>query len=101
MQTHRTLRIIVAATFAALLSLGIQAEAAAGKKNQRTTGRALGRFDRNHDLKIDGKEAERLRGLYSSLSSLDTDHNGQLSDSEIAAAKVEAPRRQRKSKGQK
>jgi hypothetical protein len=35
----------------------------------------------------------RLQAAYASLAALDTDHNGQLSDSEIAAAKVPVGKR--------
>jgi hypothetical protein len=100
MHLPRSLKIITVICFASLVGFSAPAEAG-GKKNRAGAGRVLGRFDRNQDSKIDGTEADRLRTLYSTLAALDTDHDGQLSDSEISAAKVVASKRQRKSKSQK
>lgn len=61
-----------------------------GKKGNAATGRILSRFDRNHDGSLDSQEAERLKTAYSALAALDTDHDGKLSDTEVAAAKVPA-----------
>ena len=84
-------------TLAALLYFSAPANAADGKKGKRAgAGRMLGRFDRNGDGKIDGKEAEHVRGIYSALAALDTDHDGKLSYSEVAAAKVQTGKRKKK-----
>lgn len=81
-----------------LLGTTGSAHAGGGKKRGSTGTRVLGRFDRNQDGKIDGEEAERLRGLYSALAALDTNHDGQLTDSEISTAKVVAGKRKKKAK---
>lgn len=75
----------------------------AGKKRQPSAGQVLGRFDRDQNGKVDGKESGRLKTVYAALSSLDKDHNGQLSDDEIAAASVEQSERKgsKGGKGQK
>ena len=78
------------------LALGITpAEAAKKNKgNKREANRTalmLGRMDRDGSGKIDGKEADRLKNIYGALRKLDTDANGELSDSEIAAAEVKKP----------
>ena len=73
--------LIVSVTFSPL--------AHAGKKRQPSAGQILGRFDRDQNGKVDGKESERLKTLYATLAALDKDHNGQLSDEEIATDSVE------------
>jgi hypothetical protein len=73
------------------------AQAAKGARKEKRAERAsammLGRFDRDGSGTLDQKESERVRGLFSALKRLDTDKNGELSDSEIAAAKVEKAKR--------
>jgi hypothetical protein len=72
------------------------AEAAKGAKKERRAERQaammLGRFDRDGSGTLDQKEGERAKHLFNALKQLDTDKNGELSDSEIAAAKVEKPK---------
>jgi hypothetical protein len=88
--TSRFLLTLV--TVATALFLAAPAEAGGKKagKGAANGGRFLSRFDRNQDGKLDGQEAVRLQAIYTSLYALDTDHNGQLSDAEIAAAKIPA-----------
>ena len=62
------------------------------KRAERQSAMMLGRFDRDNSGTLDGKEGTRVKGLYNALKQLDTDKNGELSDSEIAAAKVEKPK---------
>jgi hypothetical protein len=88
------------------LALGVTpAEAAKGNKgNKREANRTafmLGRMDRDGNGKLEGKESERLKNIYGALRKLDTDANGELSESEIAAAEVKKPqgRKGKKSDG--
>ncbi len=81
----------------ALLGAAVPSYAGGGRKRGAAGARVLGRFDRNKDSKIDGEEAERLRSVYSAMAALDTNHDGQLSDSEISAAKVVTAKRKKKS----
>ena len=81
--------------FLTIAALGISlfiptpAEAAKGqKRQQRAAARMLGRFDANNDGTLTAKEAERVRRVFTTLKELDSDKNGELSDSEISAAKV-------------
>jgi hypothetical protein len=60
----------------------------ADKSEKRGAARMLGRFDANHDGSLDTTEAQRVRKAFEALKNLDTDKNGELSDTEIAAAKV-------------
>lgn len=73
------------------------ADAAAGerKRGHAMNGRMLNRFDRDRNGKIEGQEAERLRRVFASLATLDTDRDGTLSDSEVAAAKLPPARRKK------
>ena len=64
-----------------------------GKRAERQAAMMLGRFDRDGSGTLDQKEGERVKGLFNALKQLDADKNGELSDSEIAAAKVEKPKR--------
>ena len=64
-----------------------------GKRADRGTAMMLGRFDRDSSGALEGKESERVRKLYAALKELDTDKNGELTDSEIAATKVQKPKR--------
>src|ERR1044071_8068573 len=84
-------------TFAALGP----AESAKDKARKRggTPEQFLSRFDRNSDQKLDASESERVRQTFEMLKKLDTDKDGSLSDSELAAAKV-AQKRVRKKKTQ-
>lgn len=61
-------------------------------KGEKRSPRMLSRFDSNHDGSIDSTEAVRVRNAYEALKALDTNKDGQLSDSEITAMKV-APRK--------
>jgi hypothetical protein len=87
-------------SIATALSLAIiatpSAEAAKGAKKEKRAERQaammLGRFDRDGNGSLDQKEGERAKRLFTALKQLDTDKNGDLSDSEIAAAKVEKPK---------
>jgi hypothetical protein len=58
------------------------------QKGDRMTARILGRFDHNHDGTLDAQEAEHARKFFNALKSLDTDKNGELTDSELNAAKL-------------
>lgn len=81
----------------AFICLSAPVDAAKGKKRERATGgRMLNRFDRNGDGKIEGQEAERLRAVFAGLAALDTDRDGKLSDSEVAAAKIRPGKRKQK-----
>ena len=53
--------------------------------------RFLGRFDADHNGQLQSAEAQRLREVYQIIKKLDTDGDGQLSDSEIQAAKLAPP----------
>ena len=87
---HRSALLV--AVVASLLVTSLPAEAAkekkAGKKGQNPSARSMNRFDRNHDGSLDSKEAEGVRNTYDAIKKLDTNADGQLSDSEISAAKV-------------
>jgi hypothetical protein len=88
----------------AILALPISASAAKpGRKKAAAAAdaRVLARFDRNHNQRIDENEARAARRLFGALSGLDTDKNGQLSDSEISAAKIAEPAAQKKGAGKK
>lgn len=84
------LRLLAFATIAIFTfnSPAIAAKGAKGQKGGGGKGRILMRFDRDHNGVIEGQEATRLQAAYASLAALDTDKNGQLSEAEIAAAKV-------------
>jgi hypothetical protein len=58
------------------------------RAEKRVAARMLGRFDANRDGSLDTSEAQRVRKAFEALKNLDTDKNGELSDSEITAAKV-------------
>lgn len=85
------IRILAFASLA-LFVIAVPAQAAKGTKGKKGArpGRVLARFDRDHNGKIDGKEATRVQAAYAALAKLDTDHNGELSESELAAAKIPA-----------
>jgi hypothetical protein len=87
-------RILCLVTGLALAFLATPlAEAAKGARKEKRAERAaammLGRFDRDGSGTLDQKESGHVRSLYGALKNLDTDKNGELSDSEIAAAKIE------------
>ncbi len=87
-----TIRILpIALATLAVLGFAAPAQAGKGKKGGAQAERVLGRLDRDHNGKIDGKEATRAEAIYAALAPLDTDHNGQLSESELSAAKVPTP----------
>ncbi len=90
----RIFAIATALTLACVLTPSAEA-AKGGKKEKRAERQAammLGRFDRDGSGTLDQKEGERAKRLFAALKQLDTDKNGELSDSEIAAAKVEKPK---------
>jgi hypothetical protein len=99
-QTMKKALIVCTATLA-IIGFTSSAEAAkpnkTDKSEKRAAGRMLGRFDANHDGSLDATEAQRVRMAFEALKNLDTDKNGELSDSEITAAKVP----QRRAKGAK
>jgi hypothetical protein len=86
----------LALLFITFIGISAPSYAGGGKKQRGAGGRVIGGFDRNQDGKIDGEEAERLRGVYTAMAALDTNHDGQLSDSEISAAKVVTGKRKKK-----
>lgn len=78
-------------TALAIFGIATPAQAAKGKKGKKKgvqSEQVLARFDRDHNGKIDGKEATRVEGVYAALAALDADHDGKLSESELAGAKV-------------
>ena len=86
------LALVLSSVVVAVLC-GIQStEAAKADKTERAekrmAARMLGRFDANHDGTLDTAEAQRVRKAFEALKELDADKNGELSDSEIAAAKI-------------
>jgi hypothetical protein len=99
---HQRLLSIATAIALGLLTAST-AEAAkknrAGKRGERAAAMMLGRFDRDGSGTLEQKESERVRQIFTALKKLDTDNNGELSDSEIAATKIE--KRQRKAGGKR
>jgi hypothetical protein len=96
---QKTILLLVAAVGGMMFAT--PAEAAKGEKRQgRMAGRMLGRFDANKDGSLDSKESERVRKAFTVLKNLDTDKNGELSDSEIGAAKVTSRKGKRTRKTQ-
>ena len=95
--------LLLVATVGASLMFPISADAAKAAKAEKREGqmaaRMLGRFDANKDGSLDSTESERVRKAFAALKSLDTDKNGELSDSEIGAAKVVTRKGTRKGKG--
>jgi hypothetical protein len=79
-------------TSLALFVIAAPAQAAKGNKGKKGAhaGRVLARFDRDHNGTIDGAEVAHVQAVYAALAALDTDKNGVLSESEIAAAKIPA-----------
>jgi hypothetical protein len=94
---NKSLLAIAAIT---LTTMFTAAPAEAAKKNKANrdghanVGRILSRFDRNNDGSLDQRESEHVRRFFGAVKSLDSDKNGELSDSEITAAKIE--KRQKK-----
>ena len=99
----RIFSIVTALTLVVIAAPSAQA-AKREKRAERQAAMMLGRFDRDGNNSLDQKEGERVKKLFGALKQLDTDKNGELSDSEIAAAKVEKPKRRagkgKKAKGQ-
>lgn len=83
------LRLLATASLA-LFVVTAPAFAAKGNKGKKgaKTGRVLARFDRDRSGAIDGQEVARVQATFASLTALDTDNNGHLSEAEVAAAKV-------------
>jgi hypothetical protein len=83
---------ILPVALASIALLGVSAPAFAGKgKGKKGAGnpaRVLAHFDKDHNGVIDGKEATKAQAVYAALYALDTNHDGQLSESELAAAKI-------------
>jgi hypothetical protein len=92
---HKRILSIVTAISIGLLTAST-AEAAkknkGGKRGERAAAMMLGRFDRDGSGSLEQKESERVRRLFAALKKLDADNNGELSDSEITAVKVEKPK---------
>ena len=85
--TTRILPIALASV--AILGLAAPAHAGKGKKKGGPdTAHVLAHFDKDHNGVLEGKEATKAQAVYAALATLDTNHDGQLSDSEIAAAKI-------------
>ncbi len=59
-----------------------------GNKANAQSARLLARFDTNSNGVIDADELPRLQAMYAALYALDTNHDGQISESEAAAAKI-------------
>ena len=81
------LRLLTLASLALLIAAA-PAQAAKADKGKKGGARVLARFDRDHNGTIDGQESVRLQASFAALTALDIDSNGQLSDTEIAAAKI-------------
>lgn len=93
-------------TLLAVAVLGtVPAEAAKGnrkaKRQEQVAARILGRFDRDKSGSLDAKEAERARRVIAAVRALDTDNNGEFSDSELNAVKPVNRGEARKNKGGK
>lgn len=90
--TLMKLALVLCSVVVALLCGTQSAEVAKADKSERAekrmAARMLGRFDANHDGTLDTAEAQRVRKAFEALKELDADKNGELSDSEIAAAKI-------------
>jgi hypothetical protein len=84
---QKTILLLVAVVGGTMLATPAEA-AKAEKREGRMAARMLGRFDANKDGSLDATESERVRKAFAALKGLDTDKNGELSDSEIGAAKV-------------
>lgn len=82
-----TIRLLTIASLALFIAA---APAQAGGKGKKGAGsaRVLQHIDRDHNGVIDGKEATRATAMYAALYALDTNHDGQLSSEELAAAKI-------------
>ena len=81
----------LAITSLALFVIAAPAQAGKGKAGKKGgSSRVLARLDRDHNGTIDGAEAAKAQALYGALYALDTNHDGQLSESELAAAKIQA-----------
>jgi hypothetical protein len=96
---HKSLCLLTAITATFLMT----APADAAKKDRanrgdRASANMLGRFDRDNNGSLDDKEAGRVRQLFSALKKLDADNSGDLSESELKAAKVAEPRKKRAAK---
>jgi hypothetical protein len=79
----------------ALLGLAIiaaPAQAAKADKGKKG-GRILTRFDRDSNGAIEGAEVARVQAAYAHLATLDTNKDGDLSASELAAAEVPVGKR--------
>lgn len=92
--------ILALALSAAFLLAPTPAEAAKPKRERRGGERLLARFDRDHNGSLDTQESERVKKAFAALKSLDTDKNGELSDSEIGAAKIAQPQKGKKKQKQ-
>lgn len=80
----------VALASLALIGFATPAHAAKKRKKGAQGERVLAHLDRDHSGAIDGKEARRVQTMFAALSALDTDKDGQLSESELMAAKIPA-----------
>lgn len=101
------------ATSIIVFSLPNSAEAAKGdgarraaKGDRQRPAMQLNRFDRDQNGRIDGKESEALRRNFERMKDhpilkLDSNHDGSLSDAEIAAAKIPEGAPARKARGER
>lgn len=83
----RTLAITSLALF--VVAAPAQAKGKKGKKGGASS-KVLSHLDKDHNGTIDGAEATKAQAIYAALYALDTNHDGQLSESELAAAKIQA-----------
>jgi len=87
----------LALTSLALFVIAAPAQAGGGKKGE-ASARVLAHFDKDHNGVIDGAEVARVQAVYAALYALDTDHDGKLSETELAAAKIPTGRKGGKKK---
>jgi hypothetical protein len=91
------IRLLTVGSLAFALA-AVPAEAAKPGKERKGgkgagVGRMLNRFDRDHNGTINGEEVARVQAIFASFTALDTDKNGQLSESELASVKIPEGRR--------
>ena len=81
---------ILTLTSLALFVIAAPAQAGKGNKGQKGghSARVLAHFDKDHNGVIDGQEVAHIQAVYAALAVLDTDKNGELSESEVTAAKI-------------
>lgn len=84
------IRLLTVASLAFALAAAPAEAAKPGKKGTKgaNSGRLLSRFDRDHNGTIDGQEVARVQAVFGALAALDTNKDGQLSESELASVKI-------------